>query len=331
MVYYATTQDRDKYYYVPETISVTPEKHILVASIRDFNVPQNNINKRMSYVMFNPEANKFRVVATVNFDASGNKFGENKMMDAPWQDIPSHSALENLLGKVVSYVKENNIRPGTKGEGQTVQQRVGSGSGFFITPDVVVTNYHVINGAKQIEVTYNNEVKLSAVVIGSDPAADIAILKVSGLEDVIQPLALGNSNEAKEGTRIYAVGFPLPSYIGTTAKITEGMISSTTGYKGDLRQFQITAPVQPGNSGGPLFNEKGEVIGVVSAQLGSNFTGKTGIVAQNVNFAMKAGNIKNLLGNLSIEANHASHYSGPLSGAEVMDIAKKGIVFITVR
>lgn len=208
---------------------------------------------------------------------------------------------------------------------------VYSGSGFFITPNVVVTSNHVISGASSIEIIYKNEIKLTAVVIGNDKTNDLALLGVVGLEDVASPLPLANSDGVREGSRVYAVGFPLPAVMGMGAKLSEGIISSNSGLRGDLRVFQISTPVQPGNSGGPLLNDQGEVVGVVTGGLNAITMMKQGILPQNVNYAVKINNICNLMDNSSLNIDlNWSLCGGNLSAADVMDIAKKAVVFIVV-
>jgi len=206
-----------------------------------------------------------------------------------------------------------------------------SGSGFFITPNVVVTCHHVISGARSIEIIYNNEIKQSAVLIGSDKTSDLALLRVVGLENVAHPLTVGNSDGMREGSRVYAVGFPLPMVMGTGAKVSEGIISSDRGLLGDVRTFQISTPVQPGNSGGPLLNEQAEVVGVVSSGLNGMMMMKLGIIPQNVNYAVKINNIGNLLHTSSLNMGwDGPVYIGSLSATDVMDIAKKAVVLILV-
>ena len=206
-----------------------------------------------------------------------------------------------------------------------------SGSGFFITPNVIVTCNHVINGARSIEIVYNNEIKLSAVVIGSDKINDLALLRVTGLENVVSPLLLGDSDSVREGSRVYAVGFPLPMVMGTGAKVSEGIISSNSGLLGDVKVLQISTPIQPGNSGGPLLNEQAEVVGVVSSGLNGMMMMKLGIIPQNVNYAVKINNLRNLIcdSSLSIDI-HEPLYRGSLSPTDVMDSAKKAVVLILV-
>ncbi|WP_169717794.1 hypothetical protein SPSIL_017660 [Sporomusa silvacetica DSM 10669] len=324
LINYATNSNGDKYYYIPESIKIS-NKSIFVSSRRDFGSARNGIYKSVSLLVFNPVEKQYKLLAIAGLDSDGKVIEKREYPEAAWHDIPGHSSTEALFLAVAKYVAGNPSA--FQGRDQAARNKIGSATGFFITPNIVVTNNHVVNAAKQIEIIYNDEMKVSASVICTDPTSDLALLKVVGLEKLVCPLVLGKSREVKEGTRIYTVGFPLPSYIGTTAKITEGLVSGITGYKGDYRQFEISASIQPGNSGGPLFNERAEVIGVVSAELGRNFADKTGIIPQNVNFAIKSENIENFVANhvIGIKLPGSNHKS-VLNATDVMETAKKGIV-----
>jgi len=204
-------------------------------------------------------------------------------------------------------------------------------SGFFITPNVIVTNHHVIKGASRIEIVYNNQIQVSASIIGSDEASDLALLRVQGLEGMAEALPLANSGSVRQGDRVYAVGFPLPQVMGMQAKLSEGLISATAGMRGDLRMYQISAPVQPGNSGGPLLNDRAEVVGVVAGCLDATVMMKQGIFPQNVNYAVKSDNLYGLIHTYGVETALAGCRSGQtLSAADVVEVAKKAIVFIMV-
>lgn len=206
-----------------------------------------------------------------------------------------------------------------------------SGTGFFISSNIVATNCHVIADAKEIEITYGPDTKLPASVIAKDPANDLALLKVTGLETTVLPLPLGSVKDTKEGAPVATVGFPLPDSLGTRAKISEGIINSLTGLEDDIRLFQISIPIQPGNSGGPLLNNKGQVIGIVSSGLDSRyFLIKRGLVPQNVNFAVKINYINNLLNTLPEEVKlSAINDETVLDTEQIMARAKKAVVFIS--
>lgn len=206
-----------------------------------------------------------------------------------------------------------------------------TGSGFFIAPDVVVTSQHVIRQASRIEIIYNNEIQLAAEVLASDEATDLALLKVHGLENAVTPLTLANANTVRQGSRVYAVGFPLPLIMGMQAKLSEGIISSMSGLQGDLKMIQISTPLQPGNSGGPLLNERAEVVGVVAGGLNAAALLQEGIMPQNVNYAVKINNIYNLAAFCGLEVTQGQAEGGTaMSAPDVMDVARQAVVFIMV-
>ncbi|GMB01121.1 serine protease [Pelosinus sp. IPA-1] len=208
-----------------------------------------------------------------------------------------------------------------------------SGTGFFITNDLIVTNYHVVDKAKTIEIKHNNGQKSSATVITKDPINDLALLKVSKSDFSVNPLPIANIQNTKDGDTVYTVGFPLPGLLGTKAKLSEGIINSITGIQDDVRMFQISIPIQPGNSGGPLLNAKGQVVGVVTASVNPYKTLLfAGTFPQNVNFAMKINYAANLLNTLT-EAVHlpSKKASSELTPAQIMVLAKEAVVQVEVK
>ncbi|MCE5285055.1 MAG: serine protease [Pelosinus sp.] len=166
------------------------------------------------------------------------------------------------------------------------------GTGFFIAPDLIVTNYHVIADCETISIKYSNDLSASATIAAKDPVNDLALLKVAKAEPSIIPLSLADIQNCKESDPVYTLGYPLSDILGTNAKLGQGIINSLSGIKDDIRMFQISIPIQPGNSGGPLINAKGQVVGVVSGTL-NPFVSNT--IPQNVNFAMKINYLNNLL------------------------------------
>ena len=170
--------------------------------------------------------------------------------------------------------------------------QAASGTGFAISSNgYIVTNHHVINGAKKIEirgVNQNYNQSYSAEVVISDERNDLAIIKIndplfSSLG--IIPYTLRN-NLADVGENVFVLGYPLTTTMGTEVKLTNGIISSKTGFQGDISTYQISAPVQPGNSGGPLFDNSGNLIGIVNAKHG---------MAENAGYAIKVNYLKNLI------------------------------------
>jgi hypothetical protein len=174
------------------------------------------------------------------------------------------------------------------------EERYGNGSGFFITDNgYFVTNYHVIENAKKILIVDQFGYFLNTRVIKFDKIHDIAILKVDGL---FKSIPITTSSKVLRGAKIVAVGYPNTSIQGVQPKVTDGLVNSLAGIKDDPRYFQISAPIQGGNSGGPLLDMNANVIGLVSAKLDNSFVIKTtGDIPQNVNYAVKSDYILDLI------------------------------------
>jgi len=179
---------------------------------------------------------------------------------------------------------------------------VATGTGFlFSSSDYVITSYHVVHGAKSIKVRLVNGERIDATVALKDTNNDIAILKLSQSPTSRQNIiVLGDSSSVKTGDRVFTYGFPLVDLLGDAEpRYSEGFINSLSGISNDPRLFQVSIPIQPGNSGGPVFNEKGELIGIATSSIDSVQTQKVfGTIPQNVNFAIKSSYIKSLLPNL---------------------------------
>ena len=167
-----------------------------------------------------------------------------------------------------------------------------SGTGFAISSNgYIVTNHHVIDKAKSIEVkgvNGNFSRKLNAELVVSDEKNDLAIIKIndplfSSLGSIPYTVRQG---VADVGENVFVLGYPLTSSMGEEVKLTNGIVSSKTGFQGDISTYQISAPVQPGNSGGPLFDKNGNLIGVVNAKH---------TMAENAGYAIKFNYVKNLI------------------------------------
>ncbi len=165
-----------------------------------------------------------------------------------------------------------------------------TGTGFALTNNYVVTNYHVVENANTIQIQGidgNFNSKYNATVVATDKNNDLALLKVRGctISSANIPYSV-KSVTSDVGEDVFVLGYPLTSTMGDEIKLTTGVISSKTGFQGDVSQYQISAPIQPGNSGGPLFDSKGNVIGIVSAKHKG---------AENVGYAIKASYLRNLM------------------------------------
>ena len=179
---------------------------------------------------------------------------------------------------------------------------VATGAGFlFSSSDYVITSYHVVHGAKSIRVRLINGDRIDATVVLKDTNNDLAVLKLS------QPLAsrqniivLGDSSSVKTGDRVFTYGFPLVDLLGDAEpRYSEGFINSLSGISNDPRLFQVSIPIQPGNSGGPVFNEKGELIGLDTGYTDVDDKERILLTTLNIYFAIKSSYIESLLPALS--------------------------------
>jgi TPR repeat protein len=161
-----------------------------------------------------------------------------------------------------------------------------SGTGFFITDDgYLISNNHVVKDATKVRLLTSAGL-ISAKVVKVDAANDLALLKAEGR---FAPLPISPSWTAHLGSTVATVGFPNIGLQGFAPKLTKGEISSLSGIQDDPRYFQISLPVQPGNSGGALVDEHGNVVGIVAAKLSARAAlDATGSLPENVNYAVKS-------------------------------------------
>ena len=171
-----------------------------------------------------------------------------------------------------------------------------SGTGFIITMDgYLLTCLHVIEGAEIIKVVVGEDIQ-PAKEIRTDTNNDLALLKISGS---FNALSFSPKRTAAMGEDVFTIGYPNPGLQGVNPKLTNGTINSLTGFKDDLRLYQISIPVQPGNSGGPLLDGNGNIYGVIVAMLDAEVAFKaSGSLPQNVNYAVKSAYAQALLDTL---------------------------------
>lgn len=203
---------------------------------------------------------------------------ESGFMKIMWPDRQ-----ENL------YIK---LYPASEDNVSTYTGIKSSGTGFAISSNgYIVTNHHVIDGASKISIrgVKSNFAKVyNAKLIVEDKKNDLAIIKIDdeSFTSLGTPPYTINSSICDVGNTVYALGFPLRSTMGDEVKLTNGIISSKSGFQGDITAYQISVPIQPGNSGGPLFDSNGNIVGIVNAK-------HTG--AENVSYAIKTSYLMNLI------------------------------------
>ena len=180
-------------------------------------------------------------------------------------------------------------------------QLMGSGTGFLVSKKGhIITCHHIIADSNIIKVRIG-EKTFNAQHVESDKYNDLALIKVDGN---FPALAFSPERSAKMGQEAFTIGYPNPEVQGINAKLTKGIISSLSGFQDDLRLYQISTPVQPGNSGGPLLDNNGNVIGVIVSMLDAKVVFQlSGSLPQNVNYAIKGPYAMALLNMLPEVAN----------------------------
>ena len=220
--------------------------------------------------------------------------------------------------------------------GQPVQT-ASSGSGFVLTADgYIATNAHVISGATDVQVTLNNGKTYTAQVVGSDTDYDIAVLKVDPGDTPLKPVVLGSSDELTVGEDVSTIGNPLGELTFSMSRGIVSCLNREINVNGTpFNMIQITAPVNGGNSGGPLFNTYGEVVGIVSAKYSA---AGDGTAAEGLGFAIPIDDVLNMLKDImengqvtthaymGVSAASASYYpeTGVRSGAYLAEVVENG-------
>lgn len=203
----------------------------------------------------------------------GTGTGSNDPVITPTGSM-SGSALYEMACKQVVGI---NTSVTTNAFGQPTTQAV-SGSGFIISGDgYILTNYHVVSYAVlyqgSVTVMFHDGTSYPATVVGYVEDNDVAVIKIDPTNLTLNPVSLGNSDDLRVGDKVYAIGNPLGELLYT---MTDGIVSAldriittrddTTGLVSSMNMFQISAAVNSGNSGGPVYNDKGQVVGIVTAK-----------------------------------------------------------------
>ena len=221
-----------------------------------------------------------------------------------------------------------------------------SGSGFFISKlGHVITNQHIVNKCKEVTVGDNAQKQVTADILEKDRSNDLALLKISSLKMAsvetkslirklgikIVPLAsdgLPRSEDVDLGEDVLVAGYPYGEIFSNTIKVTKGIVSANKGLGDDSGQFQIDAAVQPGNSGGPIYDENGNIVGVVVAQLNKmKFAKHSGSIPENVNFGIKASTVRQFLTSSGLPTKWSKR-SKSMSTRELAKIAKRQTVMV---
>ncbi len=238
------------------------------------------------------------LMATISETASDNLY------KARWKIIDKSSTKDGLLtfdsgifsiivnSDKATFIKTFPTQRDIKKKQEKNNTPTAFGTGFAISNNgYVVTNSHVIHGAKNIfirGINGNFTSALKCIIVIDDTNNDLAVIKVEDSNFKSLSAIPYNiiSKTVDVGTDVFTLGYPLKTIMGDEIKLTNGIISSKTGFNGDITSYQISVPIQPGNSGGPLFDSDGNLIGIVNSVLRN---------AENVTYAIKSSYLNNLI------------------------------------
>jgi S1-C subfamily serine protease len=211
---------------------------------------------------------------------------------------PSLYGSKDALLEVMSCHKQYVAAAASSGErpseGKKPKGGAGSsGTGFFVSSaGHILTNNHVVEDCRKIEVTLGGQSPRAAELVARDKANDLALLR----SYFTAPVAPALRPQARLGEPVFVFGFPLSDLLSSSGNFTLGSVTAVTGLGDDTRFLQVSAPVQPGNSGGPLLDKYGNVTGVIVAKLNAlSVAAATKDIPQNVNFAIKSAIAANFL------------------------------------
>lgn len=230
------------------------------------------------YYLGKPE-DAFQVMRKLGLGITNNDL--NKILDNNQTDASNLKLLNNT--EIIEKLKDSVVY---------IETKDGAGSGFIVESNgYILTNAHVVQGVSDVSVILSNNTTLNASVIGRDENIDLALLKVdkTGLKNVL----LGDSDAVKQGNEIFTLGYPFG--IKGDVSIKEGIISRKLTNSGQ-EYLEISAEIHPGNSGGPLVNRYGQVVGINSAGLGQGVNGT--IVGETIKLAIPINKAKNILNDL---------------------------------
>ena len=265
---------------------------------------------------------------------SYSKVFETKWYNADFSENKLNYIIDDIgLLKILNDTKDNyalkqypiydtNKQKNKIGISEDIKQSSGSGT-LISETGLIVTNFHVIDNSSEIEVYFPqiNKEYIADIVL-KDKNNDLAILRLrefnfSETFSKSIPFIVSTSSSSKLGEDVFTLGFPLGEILGKSSKFSSGKINSLFGIQDDPRVYQVSNPIQPGNSGGPLFNSGGEFIGIVFSSLNAKFFYENAdIIPQNVNFAIKSNYLLNLISLLPDEI-EISNRKNSLSGLPI--------------
>ena len=246
------------------------------------------------------------------------------------KDVKTGGIEERLMLHACALARGETPKPAAKAGAASARATASIGSGIVASTDgVIVTNHHVVDGCSRILVIDSEKKRAMAERVASDPKSDLAIIRADRAFTEVATFRRGVPLQAGESVTV--VGYPLASILGSESNVAFGYVSATSGVRGDVSRFQISAPVHKGNSGGPILDQSGNVTGIVNAKLDALAVQKrTGDLPQNISFGIKAE-----VAQLFLETHGVKHRSGSekrrLENTEVAAIGRAITVLVNCR
>jgi S1-C subfamily serine protease len=280
-----------------DTDSVQSDGELRVALIMTvYSAPRTNahnilLDKRVQRTAFDCANRTFIGIQTIGYLNDKQVGSSPETADWKTKLIPLKTdPLTNRITQLVCSqpaVPQNSGGPGASPAQAKPKFMTGSGIVVNSSGDVL-TNQHVVKSCKSVLVKGMNMAPVAARVDAVDPKNDLALLKIDPAPAAGKPAAFRRqSRPAKLGESIGVIGYPLTGILSAEPKATFGQINSVAGANNDYTLLQISAPIQPGNSGGPVLDVSGSVIGVIVSQASLALTAIAGAIPQNVNFAIR--------------------------------------------
>lgn len=262
--------------------------------------------------------------AGLGYLASGNLEGTGKAIEQIRKQVPRHEYLTQLQAKLANY------QEASMGSAETESGvPISIGTGWPVAQGYVVTNEHVVAQSKQIVLVTASGEELQATVVARDRENDIALLRVTDLARLPPALPL-SSKPTRLGSTVFTIGFPLIDVMGTSPKLSQGVISGLRGFRDDPKSYQISVPIQQGNSGGPLVNMEGEVVGVITSMLGTVAVSSQQVIdLSGINYAVKVAALQSLLESVNAQPSPLKTLpTGNRSLEELAELTKDSVLIV---
>lgn len=255
-----------------------------------------------------------------------------------WEDEAQRRSLDcaKPSGDVAKVMPKTGEKPQTPKPSKEAKPKIvkpdnsavlqaSSGSGFAVSNDgFMITNNHVIDGCKKVFV-HSRGNQIPARVVTYDKRNDLALLKADFKPEAVFPLSANRPELLQD---IYVAGYPFGMNLSTSVKVTKGIISSLTGIENNFSEIQIDAALQSGNSGGPILDDKGNVVGVAVSKLDVKFALKNfGAIPENTNFGIKSSVVGSILDSNGVNVPPAN--KKPISKSQLGKQISKGTYYIS--